>query len=376
MKLFKKKRKLGTRWGVDFTIGGKRRRIIAGDTRKAAQELFETIVKNRELIKIGLEGELVPQPKIPGTIGDAIDEYLAIKLPQVRNKDLLKVVLGERSTFKKRYGSKKVGEIGPADLEAYRDYLFDRYAKGTIQRNVGVVSAFFNYGTKKRPRWFTENPARGILSNTRKIPKKPGYEKQSLDLVDVRRIVEFFRENDPERSDFLLWKFLSLQRNEEMQRVKFRDFDESTWKLPCRYTKTGEPRYLLIDGDLREIYFRQRERRKGETYMWRKELFSKRAEAFKKACRELSIPLKKGNGTYVLKSAGVHYYLSVLAVPIEEVSAFSGVSINVLNNHYRRATEKKARSTLRHASNQFWYKPDTPEISDTPQTLTHQESLA
>lgn len=372
MKIFKRQFKNTTRWGIDFTLRGKRKRIIVADTKKEAQAFAEEVIQNKNKIKIGLPVSENGRA-IPDTIGKAIDIYLTEKISILRSSAPPASILKD---FKTRYGKLKIDEIGRVELEQYRDRLYkENYAVGAIKRKLTTIATFFAWGTKQRPKWFDENPATNLVdASYRGITKNVGWERMMLNHPQVRAIVDYFKETDPERSDFILWSFLTMQRPSEAKTIKFSDFDTDEWKLRIPSHKSGgRPKVLVVDGELKDIYERQFSRRNGNPLMWRKSLFDGHSYKFKKACKDLGIPLKFGNGLYVLKSSGISFHVNILGTPIADVSQISGVSIKTIMAHYLRTSEARTRQALKNASYHFWHEPGTDEPTTQPQTVTHQE---
>jgi len=372
MRIFKRSFKSGTKWGIDYTIGGKRKRIIVGDTRKEAQAFAEEVIKDKHRLKVGLPVEESGNP-IPETLGNAIDIYIQDRISILRSPGPPTSIL---NNFKARYGKLKLDEIGRVELEQYRDKLYrENYALGAIKRKLTTISTFFAWGMKQRRPWFEKNPATNLVdASYRGITKNVGWEKMMLDHTQVKQIVNYFKESDRERSDFILWSFLTMQRPSEAKTIKFSDFDTEEWKLRIPSHKSGgRPKVLIIDGELRDIYERQLSWRNGGPFMWRKSLFDRHSYKFKKACKELGIPLKFGNGLYVLKSSGISYHVNILGTPVADVSQISGVSIKTIMDHYLKTSEARTRQALRNASHHFWHEPGTDETTERPQIDAHQQ---
>ncbi|NIS62783.1 MAG: hypothetical protein GTO13_19410 [Proteobacteria bacterium] len=115
MRVFKRKFKSGVKWGIDYTLAGKRKRVIVGDTRKEAQAFAEEVIQNKNRIKIGLPTENYGKP-IPRTINEALEIFFDERLPSFRSPSIVKHfgkrvgVKGKirqplpRRCLKKRYG--------------------------------------------------------------------------------------------------------------------------------------------------------------------------------------------------------------------------------------------------------------------------------
>ena len=75
MKVFKRQFKSGVKWGIDYTIGGKRKRVTVADTKKEAQAFAEEVIQNKNRIKVGLPIEENNGRPIPKTVDDALEIY-------------------------------------------------------------------------------------------------------------------------------------------------------------------------------------------------------------------------------------------------------------------------------------------------------------
>jgi hypothetical protein len=136
----------------------------------------------------------------------------------------------------------------------------------------------------------------------------------------------------------------------------------------------GRAKIIPIDGELRDIYWRQLERRKdkGNGFFWPQTYFNPHATVFKRYCSELEINLKRGNSIYILKHSGVSFMVNVLGVPDKIVSEISGVSVPMIPRHYLKASETQLRLALQNASRHFSVTQEDGKISYHSQILDNQ----
>jgi len=376
MRIFKRQFKTGTRWGIDYQINGVRKRILIADTRKEAQTFMEEVIQNKKRIKVGLPVEENNGRPIPKTVGEALDIYCKEKLPTFRSPSIVKSTLGRESAFKKKYGKCSLDDISKSDMEAFRDSLFRKnLAYDSIKRNMATISSFFNWAKNQKPPWFQgENPASRLFASCRATTTNPGWTKHILGFEEVKRIIDLAKEENPQRSDYYLWLFLAMERPSEAKRIRFEDFDTDKWTVTIAQTKRGgKAKVIPIDGELREIYWRQLERRDGKDgFMWPQSYFNPHATVFKRYCSELGINLKRGNSIYILKHSGVSFMVNVLGVPVKIVSDISGVSVPVITRHYLKASEAQLRLALQNASWHFSGTQEEKEISQPSQILSSQ----
>jgi len=376
MRVFKRKFKSGTKWGIDYTIGGKRKRIIVGDSRKEAQTFAEEVIQNKNRIKVGLPLENNGKP-IPQKINQALNIYFQEKVSSLRSTSTVKSVLGEGSKFREKLGDFSLDDVSKSDMEAFRDGLLKRdYAYQSVKRIMTVIQSFFTWAKKQR--WLEgENPASSLFANCRTTTKNPGWIKHILTHDEIKRVIDLAKKENLERADLFLWLHLAMQRPSEAKRIRFENFDEDTWTLRISETKAaGKVKTIPIDGELRDIYQRQLERRNDDEFMWNQSLFEPHCRVFKKYCSELGIKLHRGNGWYILKHSGISFMVNELAVPVKFVSDLSGVSVNVIVSHYLKSNERQLRLALQNAS-RFWHEPDTCEKEEKPypsQILDNQPS--
>ncbi|MFB0507438.1 MAG: tyrosine-type recombinase/integrase [Thermodesulfobacteriota bacterium] len=264
MRIFKRSFKSGTKWGIDYTIGGKRRRVIVGSTRKEAQTFAEEVIQNKNRIKVGLPPESNGR-RIPKTVDEALEIYFKEKLSSFRSPSIVKTTLGQDSAFRKKFGKHSLDEISKSDMETFRDSLFKRnLAYQSIKRTMATISSFFNWAKNQKPPWVHgENPSRSLFASCRATTTNPGWSKHILSFEEVKRIIDLAREKNPQRADYYLWLFLSMQRPSEAKRIRFEDFDTDKWTVTIAQTKRGgKAKIIPIDGELRDIYWRQLERRR------------------------------------------------------------------------------------------------------------------
>jgi len=376
MRIFKRKFKSGVKWGIDYTIGGKRKRIIVGDTRKEALTFMEEVIENKKRIKVGLPVEENKGRPIPKTVDEALEVYFIEKLPSFRSPSIVRTVLGRESAFRKKFGKHSLDEISKSDMEAFRDSLFKRnLAYDSIKRTMATISSFFNWVKNQKPPWFQgENPASRLFASCRATTTNPGWTKHILGFEEVKRIIDLAKKENPQRADYYLWLFLAMQRPSEAKRIRFEDFDTDKWTVTIAQTKRGgKAKVIPIDGELREIYWRQLERRKDKDgFMWPQSYFNPHATVFKRYCSELGINLKRGNSIYILKHSGVSFMVNVLGVPVKIVSDISGVSVPVITRHYLKASETQLRLALQNASWHFSGTQEDGAISRPSQTIANQ----
>lgn len=376
MRIFKRSFKSGTKWGIDYTIGGKRKRIIVGDTRKEAQIFMEKIIQNKNKIKVGLPLENNGKP-IPKTINEALEIYFRERAPSLRSISIVKTVLGKESTFRKKFGDYCLDDISKSDMEAFRDSLLKKnFAYQSTKRIMTVIQSFFTWTKNQKPPWLEgENPANSLFGNCKVTTNNPGWIKHILSHQEIKRIIDLAETENPERADLFLWLHLAMQRPSEAKRIRFENFDEDTWTLRISETKTaGKVKTIPIDGELKAIYRRQLERRNGDQFMWNQSLFEPHCRVFKRYCSELGIKLHRGNGWYILKHSGVSFMVNELVVPVKLVSDLSGVSVNVIVAHYLKSNERQLRLALQNAS-RIWHESgtqDNEEISSPSQTFGSQ----
>ncbi len=374
MRVFKRKFKSGVRWGVDYTIGNVRKRLIVADTKKEAQEFLEEIVRNKKLIKIGLppesNGKLIPK-----SINEALNIYFEERVPSLRSTSIIKTILGKESTFRKKFGSHCLDDVSKSDMEIFRDSLLKKnFAYQSTKRIMTVIQSFFTWAKKQK--WLeAENPASSLFANCRTTTKNPGWIKHILTHEEIKRIIELARQENPERADLYLWLHLAMMRPSEAKRIRFENFDEDSWTLRISETKTaGKVKTIPIDGELREIYFRQLERREGDGFMWPQSYFEPHCRVFKRYCSELGINLHRGNGWYILKHSGVSFMVNVMGVPAKIVADISGVSVAMIFKHYLKANEAQLRLALQNASRHFSGTQEDKETSHPSQPLDIQAS--
>jgi integrase len=363
MRVFKRKFKSGVKWGVDYTIGGRRKRVIIGET-------------NKKRIKLGLPADGNGKP-IPKTITEALEIYFDEKLPSFRSPSIVKTSIGKESAFRKKFGKYSLDDVSKSDMEAFRDSLFKKnLAYSSIRRNMATVSSFFNWAINQKPPWLQgENPARCLFGSCRATTTNPGWTKHILAFEEAKKIIDLARGENPQRADYYLWLFLAMQRPSEAKRIRFENFDTDKWTLTIAQTKRGgKAKIIPVDGELREIYWRQLKRRDGKDgFMWPQSYFNPHATVFKRYCSELDINLKHGNSIYILKASGVSFMVNVLGVPVKIVSEISGVSIPMITRHYLKANETQLRLALRNAS---WHFSGTQEDQQIPYpslTLANQD---
>ncbi len=373
MRVFKRKFKSGVKWGVDYTIGGIRKRVIVGETRKEAQDFMEEIIQNKNRIKIGLPADGNGKP-IPKTVNEALEIYFQEKVPSFRSTNIIKVTLGKGSTFRKKFGDLNLGNISRNDMEAFRDRLLKQnMAYNSVRRTMTCIQSFLSWCKGHKPPWCEgENPASSLFKNCRTVTLNPGYVRQILTFDEVHKIIELAMGENEERADLFWWLFCSMQRPSEAKKIEFKDFYEEHGKWYLRITQTkraGKVKVLEIDGPLEEIRQRQVEKRNGREFFWSQDLFDPHAHCLKKYCQKLGIPLREGNGLYCLKHSAVSYHLNVLATPVKIVSDISGVTVAVLISYYTKSTEGQRRAALK---NLGWHVSGTREdnqISHPSQTL-------
>ncbi|NIN91783.1 MAG: tyrosine-type recombinase/integrase, partial [Candidatus Aenigmarchaeota archaeon] len=295
---------------------------------------------------------------IPKTVDEALEIFFKEKLPSFRSPSIVKSTLGKESAFKKKFGKHSLDDISKSDMEAFRDSLFRKnLAYDSIKRNMATISSFFNWAKNQKPPWFQgENPASRLFASCRATTTNPGWTKHILSFEEVKRIIDLAKEKNPQRADYYLWLFLAMQRPSEAKRIRFEDFDTDKWTLTVAQTKRGgKAKIIPIDGELRDIYWRQLERRgdKEDGFFWPQTYFNPHATVFKRYCSELGINLKRGNSIYILKHSGVSFMVNVLGVPVKIVSDISGVSVPMITRHYLKASETQLRLALRNASWHF-----------------------
>lgn len=241
---------------------------------------------------------------------------------------------------------------------------------------MATVSSFFNWTKNQKPPWLQgENPARCLFASCRATTTNPGWTKHILSFEEVNGIIDLTKEKNPQRADYYLWLFLAMQRRSEAKRIRFENFDTDKWTLTIAQTKRGgKPKVIPIDGELRDIYWRQLERRrdKEDGFFWPQTYFNPHATVFKRYCSELGINLKRGNSIYILKHSGVSFMVNVLGVPVKIVSDISGVSVPMITRHYLKTNETQLRLALRNASWHFSGTQEDNEISRPSQILANQ----
>ena len=353
MRIFKRSFKSGNKWGIDYTIGGKRKRVIVGDTRKEAQDFLEQVIKDKHRIKVGLppenNGRLIPK-----TLNEALTVYFEERVPSFRSADVIKTTLGEKSAFRKKFGEYALDEISRNDMQNFRDSLLKRdMAYGSVKRIMTCIQSFFTWCKNNKPPWIEEeNPASKLFKNCTTTTRNPGWQKQILTIDQVNQIIDLAREKNPERGDLFEWLFCSMQRPSEAKKIEFKDFykDRGKWYLRIAETKrAGKVKILDVDGPLESILMRQLERREGERFMWNQSLFKNpHCPWLKRYYKQIAgEELRKGNGDYIFKHSAVSYHLNVLATPPQIVSDISGVSVAVLFTWYTKSTEGQRRAALR-----------------------------
>jgi len=376
MRIFKRKFKSGVKWGIDYTMGGKRKRIIVGDTRKEAQAFAEEVIQNKNKIKVGLpineKGKAIPK-----TINETLEIYFEEKVPSFRSTDIIYSTLGKQSPFREKFGEYDLNHVSQNDMETFRDSLLKKdMAYNSVKRVMTCIQSFFSWCKGHKPPWLrAENPASCLFKNCRVTTNNPGYIKQTLTIDEVKRIIELARSENEERADLFEWLFTSMERPSEAKRIKIKDFyeDHGRWYLRITQTKrAGKIKILEIDGPLEEIRERQLRRREDKEFFWNQSLFSPHARVFKRYCNELGIDLKQGNGLYVLKYSAVSHHLNVVATPLQMVSDISGVTPDVLMGYYNKSTEDQRRAVLKNLSWHFSGTDQEGEISHPSLILDRQ----
>ena len=193
------------------------------------------------------------------SFADLLANYLEAK---TRTKGFSRLQIGARHLFD-FFGECNLASIRPSRVEDYVRARSQTVKDGTIRREVGVLSAAFNYAIQKRG-WKVTNPC--IAAD---VPSDPKGIVRFITREEARRLVQAARRpthdsvfsQSPILADFIELALNTGCRKQELLGLKWSDVDLSTRLLRLNETKAGEWQTVPINEEARQVLVRRMRRR-------------------------------------------------------------------------------------------------------------------
>jgi len=190
---------------------------------------------------------------------DLLANYLEAK---TRTKGFSRLQIGARHLFD-FFGECNLTSLRPSRVEDYVRARSQTVKDGTIRREVGVLSAAFNYAIQKRG-WKVTNPC--IAAD---VPSDPKGIVRFISREEARRLVQAARRpthdsvfsQSPILADFIELALNTGCRKQELLGLKWSDVDLSTRLLRLNETKAGEWQTVPINEEARQVILRRQKRR-------------------------------------------------------------------------------------------------------------------
>jgi integrase len=220
-------------WWIRWTENGKKKTKCIGPRERDA----------RDALKI-IEARLVQQRGQPGiascSFADLVTLYRESVMPTLTWAPHVKSILREMT---REWGDRRVADIGPRDIEAYRAARLSRLAPSTLNRHLAVVKRLYNlaieWGVADR------NPAARV-----KKLREENAREEWLTVEEACRLVE--AAPDYLRPAILLALNTGARRG-ELTALKWSEVNFETGTISFLRTKSGRRRNVPISDELRII---------------------------------------------------------------------------------------------------------------------------
>lgn len=187
------------------------------------------------------------------TVGDLIDRYIEVKVPNLarpgdaaRNLQWWRTALGDHT---------RLSQLTPAAIAQARDQLTSgkglsgkRLSPSTVQRYLTILSGALSTATKEWF-WMDDNPCRKVLR-----PAGPRGRVRCLDEDEKLRLLAACKDSREARLYPLMVMALGTgARRGELLSLKWKDVDLDRGVAIVHHTKNGERRALVISGLAKQV---------------------------------------------------------------------------------------------------------------------------
>ncbi len=171
------------------------------------------------------------RPTPPRTVAHAVDLYLSSALARMRPATY-RAVHARLQHGLAEFGDRKLGDLAPAEFEAYRDKRLRRRAPATVAGELKEWRTFFNWCIRQG--WMVDNPAKV------RSPRVPRNIPRYIDADDIPRYLEQAKEVSAELHAALMTALYTGLRRGELVWLEWEDVDFSAGLVYVR-NKPGHP---------------------------------------------------------------------------------------------------------------------------------------
>lgn len=222
-------------WWIDFYVCGKRKRERVGSSHKLAEEVL-----HKRKLEIA-EGRFFPERQAQNVLfKDISEQYWRMHGQHLRSISW-HYILKEATD---RFGSKAVGNITVADLQAYYNEIRARASTSTANRHLSLLKSVFNRAIA----WELfrgQNPAAKIAKG-----KEPTNRLRYLSQAELQRLLGL---SDAKIYPILACALLTGMRRGEIMALTWANVDLNQGHIYILQSKSGKGREIPIAAKLREV---------------------------------------------------------------------------------------------------------------------------
>lgn len=269
-------------WYIRYTVNGKEKWESVGKvgevTKTVAQSKLEERRRQVRLGQLDMIGARVP------TLSEFVEEYIehvrdvVKKRSWSRDKELL-------SNLCRYFGSKKLSEITPKNIEDYKRMRLGEVKPATINRALSCLRHLFNLA-KRWKKFFGENP----ISQVEFLQENNQIERILTDEEEERLLAC----SAPHLRPIILCALNTGMRKGEILSLKWSNVDlqNNLITIESTNTKSKKTKKLFINSDLRGILLEQKLKSGGSEYVFLgsdNKPIKRLRTAFESACRRAGI---------------------------------------------------------------------------------------
>lgn len=244
MAIFKKRGK----WWIGYRVGGKRRREPVGATYSLAKEVLAKRL-----------ADAAERKHFPARVANAIPfDRLAGKFWDLHGQTLLsgswRLMLDEA---RRKFGPRKIGDIGAGDIQAYYNEIAVRASVSTANRHLTLIRAIFN----KARAWgdfYGDNPC-GLV-------KKRGEPAHRLRYLSSEEIKALLTVAHPRLYPVLTMALHTGMRRGEIMGLQWENVSLDRATIYILHSKSGKPREVPITAKLNEVLVTLKPRAEGPVF--------------------------------------------------------------------------------------------------------------
>jgi integrase len=249
--------KRGQSWIIKYQANGKIRRESVGNIAVVTKTMARRVLNDKlRLIESGRYGLLDSNP----IVDDFAKEYLDYL------RDVKKIRSGDRSElalkhFTELYGARKLSEIKPSDIDDYKRLRANHVKDNTINRELTVIRAMFNYG-KNRDRFYGDDP----VSKTGMISVNDQIER-ILTIAEEARLLNNASEG---LRPVIITALNTGMRQGEIRTLRWDNVDLVNGLITIHHTNTKSKKIkrIFINAKLKEVFRGLRLKSGGSDYVF------------------------------------------------------------------------------------------------------------